>query len=117
MGEVALVAGDADNGLRERLDQEISAFNAAATGYADSRLLCIAVHDDSGDLPRQPRPLDWGGRARQKLAPAYLSAATSCVRPLTWCQKAEVTAASRAAPRPACYAPGWTGVTFRKFGA
>jgi GNAT superfamily N-acetyltransferase len=50
MGEVAFVASDADNGLRERLDKEINAFNAAATGYADGRLLCIAVREDSGDL-------------------------------------------------------------------
>ena len=32
MGEAALVVGDADDGLRERLDAEINAFNAAATG-------------------------------------------------------------------------------------
>ena len=32
MDEAALVVGDADDGLRERLDAEINAFNAAATG-------------------------------------------------------------------------------------
>jgi len=59
--EVALVVGDADNGLRERLDKEISAFNAAATGYADGRLLCIAVRDDSGDLLAGLFGWTWGG--------------------------------------------------------
>jgi GNAT superfamily N-acetyltransferase len=61
MNEVAFIVGDADNGLRERLDKEISAFNAAATGYADSRLLCIAVHDDSGDLLAALYGWTWGG--------------------------------------------------------
>lgn len=34
MDEVTLTAGEADDGLRERLDQEINAFNAGATGWA-----------------------------------------------------------------------------------
>ena len=61
MSEVAFAAGDADNGLRERLDREINAFNAAVTGYADGRLLCIAVHDDSGDLLAGLSGWTWGG--------------------------------------------------------
>ena len=61
MGEVAFVVNDVDNGLRERLDQEISAFNAAATGYTDGRLLCIAVHDDGGDLRAGLFGWTWGG--------------------------------------------------------
>jgi hypothetical protein len=36
MNEVRFVVGDADAGLRERLDEEISAFNAA-TGHHDGR--------------------------------------------------------------------------------
>lgn len=36
MGEVALVVSNVNNGLRERLDAEINAFNVAATGYADA---------------------------------------------------------------------------------
>jgi GNAT superfamily N-acetyltransferase len=63
MSEVALVVGDADNGLQERLDKEINAFNAAATGYGDSRLLCIAVRDDSGDLLAGLFGWTWGGCA------------------------------------------------------
>ena len=35
MSEVWFVVGDADAGLRDRLDEEISAFNAAVTGYHD----------------------------------------------------------------------------------
>jgi hypothetical protein len=33
MDEVTLLAGEGDSDLRERLDQEIIAFNVAATGY------------------------------------------------------------------------------------
>jgi GNAT superfamily N-acetyltransferase len=61
MSEVAFVASDADNGLRERLDKEINAFNAAVTGYADGRPLCIAVRDDSGDLLAGLSGWTWGG--------------------------------------------------------
>ena len=61
MGEVALVVGDADNGLRERLDKEISAFNAAATGYAEARLVCVAFRDDGGDLLAGLFGWTWGG--------------------------------------------------------
>jgi len=43
MSEVSFVAGEADAGLRERLGEEISAFNAAVTGHHDGRLLSIAV--------------------------------------------------------------------------
>ena len=61
MGEIALVVGEADNGLQERLDKEISAFNAAATGYADVRLLCIALREDNGDLLAGLFGWTWGG--------------------------------------------------------
>ena len=53
MSKVSFVAGEADAGLQKRLDldEEISAFNAAATGHHDGRLLSIAVRgDNSGDL-------------------------------------------------------------------
>ena len=33
MSEMTLVAGEADTGLRERLDQEINAFNVAGTAW------------------------------------------------------------------------------------
>jgi GNAT superfamily N-acetyltransferase len=61
MSEVAFVASDADNGLRERLDKEINAFNAAVTGYADGRPLGIVVRDDSGDLLAGLSGWTWGG--------------------------------------------------------
>jgi hypothetical protein len=37
MNEVRFAVGDADSGLRDRLDEEINAFNAAATGCHDGR--------------------------------------------------------------------------------
>jgi hypothetical protein len=43
MNEVRFAVGDADSGLRDRLDEEINAFNAAATGYHDGRMLSVAV--------------------------------------------------------------------------
>ena len=61
MDEVSLIAGEADDGLRERLDQEINAFNAAATGYYDARLLSIAARGDSGDLLAGLNGWTWGG--------------------------------------------------------
>ena len=61
MGEVALMVSDAGDGLRERLGQEINSFNAATTGYADGRLLCIAVRDDGGDLRAGLFGWTWGG--------------------------------------------------------
>jgi GNAT superfamily N-acetyltransferase len=61
MSEVTLIAGEADAGLRERLDEEISAFNAATTGYHDARLLSIAARGDSGDLCAGLYGWTWGG--------------------------------------------------------
>jgi len=49
-GEITFAVSDVGNGLRERLDKEINAFNVAATGHADGKLLCIAVREDKGDL-------------------------------------------------------------------
>jgi hypothetical protein len=50
MDEVTLVASEAGRDLRARPDQEIVAFNVAATGYRDARLLSIAARGDDGDL-------------------------------------------------------------------
>jgi hypothetical protein len=50
ISEVRFAVGDADAGLRERLDEEISAFNAAVTGHHDGRSLSVAVRGDGGDL-------------------------------------------------------------------
>lgn len=43
MDDVTLELSDADDGLRERLNAEIIAFNEAATGYTDGALLCIGM--------------------------------------------------------------------------
>jgi len=61
MGEVEFAVSDADNGLRERLDHEIQAFNGATTGYIDGRLLCIAVREHDGDLRAGLFGWTWGG--------------------------------------------------------
>ena len=61
MSEVAFVVSDVDNGLPERLDEEINAFNVAATGHADGRLLCIAVRENGGDLYAGLSGWTWGG--------------------------------------------------------
>ena len=61
MSEESFVAGEADAGLRERLDEEISAFNAAVTGHQDGRVLSIAVCGDSGELRAGLYGWTWGG--------------------------------------------------------
>jgi hypothetical protein len=43
MSEVWFVVGDADAGRRDRLDEEISAFNGAVTGHHDGRLLSVTA--------------------------------------------------------------------------
>jgi GNAT superfamily N-acetyltransferase len=60
-GKVAFDVSDVDNGLRERLNDEINAFNVAATGHADGRLLCIAVRANGGDLRAGLYGWTWGG--------------------------------------------------------
>jgi GNAT superfamily N-acetyltransferase len=61
MREASFVVGDADASLRERLDQEINAFNAVATGHRDGRLLSVAVRGDDGDLQAGLHGWTWGG--------------------------------------------------------
>ena len=61
MSEVRFVVGDADAGLAQRLDEEISAFNAAATGHHDGRMLSVAVRGDGGDLRAGLYGWTWGG--------------------------------------------------------
>ena len=61
MSEVRFAVGDADAGLRERLDEEISAFNAAVTGHHDGRMLSVAVRGDGGDLRAGLYGWTWGG--------------------------------------------------------
>jgi GNAT superfamily N-acetyltransferase len=61
MSAVRFDIGDADAGLAERLDKEISAFNAAATGHHDGRMLSVAVRGDGGDLRAGLYGWTWGG--------------------------------------------------------
>jgi hypothetical protein len=61
MSEVRFVVGDADAGLREYLDEKISAFNTAVTGYHDGRLLSVIVRGNGGDLCAGLYGWTWGG--------------------------------------------------------
>jgi GNAT superfamily N-acetyltransferase len=61
MGEAAIVVGDADDGLRERLDAEINAFNVAATGCDDARLLSVSARGEGGVLRGGLFGWTWGG--------------------------------------------------------
>jgi GNAT superfamily N-acetyltransferase len=61
MSELRFAVGDADADLAERLDKEISAFNAAATGHHDGRMLSVAVRGDGGDLRAGLYGWTWGG--------------------------------------------------------
>jgi GNAT superfamily N-acetyltransferase len=60
MSELQLAIGGADAGLAERLDEEISAFNAAASGHDDARMLSVAVRG-GGDLRAGLYGWTWGG--------------------------------------------------------
>ena len=61
MSEARFAVGDSDADLAERLDQEISAFNAAASGHHDARMLSVAVRGDDGDLRGGLYGWTWGG--------------------------------------------------------
>jgi GNAT superfamily N-acetyltransferase len=61
MSEARFTVGGADADLAERLDQEISAFNAAASGHHDARMLSVAVRGDDGDLRGGLYGWTWGG--------------------------------------------------------
>jgi GNAT superfamily N-acetyltransferase len=61
MSEVLIAVGGADTALAERLDEEISAFNATATGHHDGRMLSAAVRGDDGDLRAGIYGWTWGG--------------------------------------------------------
>jgi GNAT superfamily N-acetyltransferase len=61
MGEVMFVVNEASEGLRERLNEEINAFNIAATGLADGRLLGITAREEGGELRAGLFGWTWGG--------------------------------------------------------
>lgn len=61
MVEIAMVVSEIDDGLRERLDTEINAFNVATTGYDDAALLCITARENGSDLYGGLFGWTWGG--------------------------------------------------------
>ena len=61
MSEARFAVGGADAGLAERLDEEISSFNATVTGHHDARMLSVAVRGDDGDLRAGLYGWTWGG--------------------------------------------------------
>jgi GNAT superfamily N-acetyltransferase len=61
MSDIRLEVGDVDDGLQKQLDDEINAFNYAATGHRDGRELTIAVRDDDGGLRAGLYGWTWGG--------------------------------------------------------
>jgi GNAT superfamily N-acetyltransferase len=61
MSELSVTVGETDESLRQRLDEEIYAFNAAATGHHDGRSLSVAVRGDDGDLRAGLYGWTWGG--------------------------------------------------------
>ena len=61
MDEARFAVGEADADLAERLDEEISAFNATITGHHDARMLSVAVRGDGGDLRAGLYGWTWGG--------------------------------------------------------
>jgi GNAT superfamily N-acetyltransferase len=61
MNEVRFAVGDADADLQERLDKEISEFNAAVTGHHDGRMLSVVVRGDDDDLLAGLYGWTWGG--------------------------------------------------------
>lgn len=61
MREDTIAIGDDDPALAERLDEEISAFNTAASGHHDVRMLSAAVRGADGDLLGGVYGWTWGG--------------------------------------------------------
>ena len=61
MRERPIAVGEADTALAERLGEEISAFNTAATGHRDVRMLSAAVRGDDDGLLAGIYGWTWGG--------------------------------------------------------
>jgi GNAT superfamily N-acetyltransferase len=60
-GEMPLLVSDADDELSDLLDKEIYAYNVAATGYDDGRMLRISARADGGALLGGLSGWTWGG--------------------------------------------------------
>ena len=56
-----LVISDIDNGLSERIDRELCAFNEEVTGHRDFQLLRIEAREDDGGLLAGLAGTTWGG--------------------------------------------------------
>jgi GNAT superfamily N-acetyltransferase len=56
-----LVISDTDNGLNERIDRELSAFNAEVTGHRDFQMLRIEAREQGGGLLAGLAGSTWGG--------------------------------------------------------
>lgn len=56
-----LVVTEEEHDLDDQLDREINAFNVAATGYDDAKMLRIAVRDQAGALLAGLSGWTWGG--------------------------------------------------------
>lgn len=56
-----LVISDVDNGLNERIDRELSAFNAEVTGHRDFQQLRIEARGEDGGLLAGLAGSTWGG--------------------------------------------------------
>ena len=61
VAEVRFVVSDVDDGLNERIDEELCAFNADMTGHRDLRPLRVAVRGDGGALLAGLSGSTWGG--------------------------------------------------------
>ncbi|HEY1642976.1 MAG TPA: GNAT family N-acetyltransferase [Streptosporangiaceae bacterium] len=61
MSDLQVAVTGADARLQQRLDQEISAFNAATTGHHDARELSVTVHGDDDELRAGLSGWTWGG--------------------------------------------------------
>ncbi len=57
----SLQVGEDDDELVQRLDKELTAFNAAATGADDERDLSVRITDDDGELVAGLTGWTWGG--------------------------------------------------------
>ncbi|WP_280701947.1 GNAT family N-acetyltransferase [Kitasatospora sp. GP82] len=56
-----LTTGERDTELNDRLSEELTAFNTAATGAADYGTLSVKVTDESGELVGGLAAWTWGG--------------------------------------------------------
>jgi GNAT superfamily N-acetyltransferase len=61
MDDLRLRVTDVDNGLNDRLHEEIYRFNGDATGLRDGRAISVRLDDASGELVAGLTGWTWGG--------------------------------------------------------